>query len=185
MLSYTAEELKSKTFWDVTHPDDHHLEEPHFANMMTGRSASYRHEKRYIHKNGSVIWVNLNVATLKDAAGSVIGTLSTVEDITERRQVEDTLREREHMLRGIFETAPIGICACDQEGRFIQFNPAYHKMVGYTAEELNSKTFWDVTHPDDHTLEEPHFADMMTGRVDTYRFEKYIFIRMARSSGSA
>lgn len=172
MLGYTEEELRSKTLWDVTHPDDHHLEEPHFVNMLTGRSASYRFEKRYIHKNGSVIWVNLNVANLKDAAGIVIGTLSTVEDITERKQVEDTLREREHLLRGIFETAAIGICACDREGKFIQFNPAYHKMLGLTAEELNRLTFWDVTHPDDYHLKEPHYADMITDRVDSYRFEK-------------
>ncbi len=76
------------------------------------------------------------------------------------------------MLRGIFEAAAIGISACDRDGRMIEFNPAYQEMLGYTAEELKFKTFWDVTHPDDHTLEEPHFADMMTGRVDTYQFEK-------------
>ena len=86
MLDYTAEELKSKTFWDVTHPDDHSLEEPHFADMMTGRVDTYRFEKIYLHKNGSTIWVSLNVADLKNAEGGVIGTLAAVEGITERKR---------------------------------------------------------------------------------------------------
>ncbi|MFP6689130.1 MAG: PAS domain S-box protein [Alphaproteobacteria bacterium] len=46
------------------------------------------------------------------------------------------------MLRGIFETAAIGISACDRDGGMIEFNPAYQEMLGYTAEELKSKTFW-------------------------------------------
>ena len=54
--------------------------------MMTGRVDAYRFEKRSFHKNGSIIWVSLNVADLKNAEGGVIGTLAAVEGITERKR---------------------------------------------------------------------------------------------------
>lgn len=66
--------------------------------MMTGRVDTYRFEKRYLHKNGSIIWVSLNVADLKNAEGGVIGTLAAVEDITERKRKEQILAESEARL---------------------------------------------------------------------------------------
>ena len=98
--------------------------------------------------------------------------IGTMRDIVQRKQIEEALREREQMLRGIFDTAAIGISVNDQEGRYIQFNPAYEKMLGFTAEELSTKTFSDVTHPDDHDLEAPHIADLLADRVASYQFDK-------------
>ncbi len=73
MLGRSAEELLNMTFWDVTHESDQDLQLEKYSELVAGDSDSYQINKRYIHKNGSVIWVNLNVSRLTDDAGNMIG----------------------------------------------------------------------------------------------------------------
>ena len=91
MLGWSAEELKSMTFWDVTHPDDHAREVAAHNSFLAGGRESYQLDKIYIHKNGSVVWVSVNSARLKNAEGKIIGDIAVVEDITRRREIEAQL----------------------------------------------------------------------------------------------
>jgi PAS domain S-box-containing protein len=75
--------------------------------------------------------------------------ISAIRDITERKEVEKNLIESEARFRGAFENAAVGASMVDLKGQFIKVNRALCKMLGYSEEELLSKTFSEITHPDD------------------------------------
>jgi PAS domain S-box-containing protein len=86
MLGYTEGELRTMTFADVTHPDHVDLDLGEIKKLYAGAIARYRTEKRYIRKDGSVIWGSLTVSPLRDRDGCIVSTLALVEDISERKR---------------------------------------------------------------------------------------------------
>lgn len=97
LLGYAEDELKAKTFQDLTHPDDLEADLGLLAEVIAGKRASYQMEKRYFRKNGDVIWVLLSVATVRDAAGEVRYFISQIQDVSERRQMLERLREQANL----------------------------------------------------------------------------------------
>ena len=160
-----------ESFLQLVHAEDRGLIQEAWARALASNSA-YELEHRIVRPDGEVRFIYTKARSFRDQADGVIHWIGSSSDITDRKQIEEALRESEQVLRGIFETAAIGIAVNDQEGRYVESNPAYRKMLGYTAAELSSKTFWDVTHPDDRHSEEPHFADILAGRVTSYQFNK-------------
>ncbi len=90
-LGYTEEELMKKTFQDITHPDDLELDLEHVGEMLRGEIESYQMEKRYFHKNGSIVWVLLAVSLSKDVEGKPLHFVSQIKDITQRKEKEEEL----------------------------------------------------------------------------------------------
>jgi PAS domain S-box-containing protein len=91
MLGYTAEELATTSFREYTHPDDVEQNVALFTRMMNGTLDTYQLEKRYIRRDGKVVWVNVNASLERDAAGEPAFAISMIENITERKAVEDRL----------------------------------------------------------------------------------------------
>ncbi|MBF0496829.1 MAG: response regulator, partial [Deltaproteobacteria bacterium] len=78
---------------DLTHPDDIDISKKHRADLLAGRTDSYRLEKRYIHKNGQTIWIDLLVTPIRNADGEIVNLIATSTDITKRKQMEEELRQ--------------------------------------------------------------------------------------------
>ena len=91
MLGYSQEELLTKTFTDITHPD--HLSEDisQVKRLSAGEISEYTTEKRYIKKNGDVIWASVVVAVVRDLDGKLLYYLALISDISERKAVEDEM----------------------------------------------------------------------------------------------
>ena len=104
-------------------------------------------------KTGYEFPVELRLATW--AVGGRTFYSGIVRDVTERRQAEDArrqegqLRAAEERLNSVFAHATIGMAITDPQGRFLQVNPTYYQITGYTAEELYATDFPSITHPDD------------------------------------
>ena len=94
MLGYSAEELAERTFMEITHPDDLQADLDLFHQVMTGKRPGYDMIKRYIRKDGQIVWVRLTVAVLRDADGTPTFDLAMAEDFTERRAYEEQLRRQ-------------------------------------------------------------------------------------------
>lgn len=97
MLGYGHDELQSMPFAHITHPDDLAEDERLFAEMVQGKRDHYQLEKRYLRQDGAVVWVRLNVSLVRSPGGEPQFAIKMVEDITERKRVEEALRDSQKM----------------------------------------------------------------------------------------
>jgi PAS domain S-box-containing protein len=92
IVGYPREELLQKTFQDITHPDDLTVSLGSLAALMRGESVVVGHEKRYVRKDGSPVWVELFSSLQRDADGKPAYAIAILHDISERKRLESELR---------------------------------------------------------------------------------------------
>jgi len=93
ITGYSAEELLTLHVPEVTHPEDRARDWEAFQRVVRGEAPEYRLEKRYVRKDGTVVWVNVNMTVIRDAEGRPVRTIATIEDVAERKRVETQTRE--------------------------------------------------------------------------------------------
>ncbi|WP_254566340.1 PAS domain S-box protein [Oscillatoria sp. HE19RPO] len=122
--------------------------------------------------DGSHSWIETTKIPLHDRTGQVMGIVAIFEDITERIQAEAALRISEEKLRSLFQLCPLGITLNDIQGRFIEANPATSNITGYTLEELNQLSYWDLT-PIEYAEDEARQLESLNtiGRYGPYQKE--------------
>lgn len=92
LLGYSQDELLQITFQDVTHPEDLDLDLGYLNKVVAHEIEQYEIEKRYFHKNGNTIWVQLNVSLVRDSRGNNSHFISQIQDITQRKKAQENLR---------------------------------------------------------------------------------------------
>ena len=151
MLGYSIEELQSMDFLALTHPDDVAASRETMVRLQSGTEGSARIEMRYLHKNGSEVWVDLNTVLLRDAAGQPHHFVTDVQDITDRKRAEQELCENEERFRLLVHQASDGIYVHelteDRAGRFLEVNDSICRMLGYSREEMLAMDVSDVRAP--------------------------------------
>jgi PAS domain S-box-containing protein len=108
IVGYTQAELSGKTFVDITHPDDREANNVARRQFLAGEISSWSVEKRYIHKNGAIVWAKVHVSLVRDQHRVPQYFISVVEDITDRIQAEHALRETERRLALAQSAAHLG-----------------------------------------------------------------------------
>ncbi|MDP2168926.1 MAG: PAS domain S-box protein, partial [Rhodocyclaceae bacterium] len=98
IVGYTREELLATNFQAITHPDDLNKDLDYVRQMLAGERQTFSLEKRYLRKSGGIVWVNLGVNLVRDAAGEPLYFISVVEDITERKRLGAELDRHRHHL---------------------------------------------------------------------------------------
>ena len=91
ITGYTEAELLKRTFQDITHPDDLDLDLANVDKMLAGNIATYQMEKRYLHKKGNIVWVQLSVSLVRNPAGEPLFFISQIQDITRQKTSEQEL----------------------------------------------------------------------------------------------
>jgi PAS domain S-box-containing protein len=138
IVGYPRGELLSLAFQDITHPDDLDRDVGHLRRMLEGETHTYSTEKRYIRKDGSLIWVNLTTSLLRDPSGEPKYFISVTEDTTERKRVEEELKISEKRFRSIIEQSPLSVQILSPDGRTLRVNRAWEKLWGVTFDELDA-----------------------------------------------
>jgi PAS domain S-box-containing protein len=88
ITGYSSEELLARSFADITHPDDRGSDLEQFSRQMAGDIDSYALEKRYVHKDGRTVWIELAASRVDDAQGQPLYGVRVVRDVTERKRAE-------------------------------------------------------------------------------------------------
>lgn len=170
LFNLSQEEAKGKSKWDI-YPQEiaDQLWEKNCYILATGKSIET--EEVIPQQDGLHTYISVKFP-LKDAAGNPYAICGISTDITERKQVEEALRESEEVFRATFEQAAIGICHCSADGHFLKLNQRFCEIVGYSQEELQSMSFAEITHPDDIDTDLSLFRALMSGVIPTYTLEK-------------
>jgi PAS domain S-box-containing protein len=131
-------------------------------------------EEKYI-QNGQEVFVQTAKTPLKDEKGNTIGILGIFWDITERKQIEEALRQSERQFKSTFENAAVGMAHVGLDGRLLRVNDTFCKITGYPPEELVTKTFQEITHPEDLAADVAQAQELAEGRIPDYSMEKRYF----------
>ena len=116
--------------------DDWERDYPFFSRLWNGEIPYYHVNKRYLCKDGQVIWGQLTVSLMHDEAGRPINTIGMVEDITERKRAEEALRNSERTLRTLIDASPETIVLLDTEGTVLIANETVAHRLGTTVAEM-------------------------------------------------
>jgi PAS domain S-box-containing protein len=149
MLGYSAGDLLETTWVKLTHPDDLESSLRHKEALFRTPGADRDSEKRYMHRNGTAVWVRLRISTVRDSADDPLYFVAHVEDITERKRAQEALRESEERFRIMADSCPTGIWVTDAQGGTRFINRAYRKFCGATTEEVDRDGWQLLIHPDD------------------------------------
>ena len=160
MLGYSVEELKTRTFQDLTHPDDLATNLSVLNKTLVGEAESYCIEKRYVRKDGGIVWASLTVGCVRKTDGGVDYFVSVVQDITDRKRAEARLAERNAQLDLAGKIARIGSFMYDHGTKKLQLSPGCAAIYGLPEGTLEiSREDWRArVHPDDLPRWTPSFA---------------------------
>jgi len=172
LVGYTAEELQARRYQDLTHPDDLDTSLRRRRAMLEGEAPAYSFEQRYIHKNGSIVWINLTTSVMRGAPGDPSVSIAVIEDISQRKAAEAALLESAERFRATFEQAAVGIGIVARDGRFLSVNQKLCDIVGYSSRELADLHFLDITHHDDAELNRALRRPMVEDETPSYTMEK-------------
>jgi PAS domain S-box-containing protein len=176
----TPEQYRGWGWANVVHPDDKQqmLENWNYSLQHTVPvDVTYRNRRR----DGSYGYFRAQGAPICNPDGSVREWIGTVVDIDDQKRAEEAMRLSEAEFRANFEMAGIGQVQTDPKtGRYLRVNSRFCEMVGYSAAELLTMTFLDITHPDDRAASMQHLLELLRNGVDKLSVEK----RYIRKDGS-
>jgi diguanylate cyclase (GGDEF)-like protein/PAS domain S-box-containing protein len=152
MLGYGADEFASLTFQDITHPDDLATDLGLLKETISGEIDTYRMEKRYFRKDGSLLWALLAVSLVRDdKTNAPLYFISQIADITARKFAEEAIEKSESRWNIALESAGQGVWDFDVRGNRLFYSKVWKAMLGYAAGEIGDEPdAWEkFVHPDD------------------------------------
>ncbi len=179
MLGYSEAEMLARTVRDVSHPDDIEWDLLQRKRALAGEIETYQWEKRYIHKSGHTVWGYLTCSLVRDADRKPLHFISQVQDITERKEAERTLRESEERFRALTELSSDWFWEQDADFRFVRISAEGRRThtAAFKGDKSIGKTRWELPYVqmDDsvwaahRALLERHevFRDFEVTRLDT------------------
>jgi PAS domain S-box-containing protein len=175
MVGYSNEDLRQRTAEDITFADDIQTGRQ-LAQSLLHDTVRYTGDKRYIHKNGEILWVSRTASVIRNEQGEPQHFLLMVEDISERKASEAALEESRRELQAaldanqlIMDNSQDVICTVSDDGRFLSVNAACEQLWGYTAEELIGRPYIEMVHPEDRSKSTAADKDLReTGKITDF-----------------
>lgn len=193
MLGYTNQEIKSLKFQEITYYEDLSLDLDYKEKLDLGKISNFTSEKRFIHKNKSIIWTHISVSATKNSKNGIEYYIVQLIDISKRKQFENEnkllieeniknrtiqLNEAKNLYRLLADNTVDLVCLHNLDTTFQYVSPSVKNLIGYESEELIGKSPLDYVHPED--LEE--FQDRLTGFIHNHEDKSQEF-RFRNSTG--
>lgn len=155
IVGYSAAELSKMSFQALTYQDDLEVNLSRYRQILTGQISNYSLEKRYLRREGGLVWVNVTVSLVRDLAGKPKYLVTIIEDISDRKQAEIALQDSEERWRQILDNMPILFDAFDEQGHLVVWNQECERVTGYRkAEILQNPQALELLYPNPSYLEQ-------------------------------
>jgi len=136
LLGYTKKEFQKMHVSDITFSEDRGTDIYMIEQLHKGEKSSYHIEKRYIHKNGNIIWVSLAVVLLLDEQKEPLYLLKIIRDISQLKLLMYQLEIEKNRFQKIIEFTPIPIMLYNENGEILMLNKIFQENIGYTLDEI-------------------------------------------------
>jgi PAS domain S-box-containing protein len=160
MLQSSSDYIASVPFAEFIHPDDRDMVVERYMRRIGGENIPSDYDFRFIGKQARVTWVHISAARI--TWNGRPATLNFLMDVTERRKMEQALKDSEEMFRNPVEQSPVGVYLF-QDGAIRYTNPRLSEIFGYTHEEASALPFERIIHPDDLQKVSEEIARWMQG----------------------
>ncbi|HEV8620306.1 MAG TPA: PAS domain S-box protein, partial [Nitrospiraceae bacterium] len=149
IVGRTTEEMRSLDWMSISHPDDVQSDLDKMARLNAGEIAGFQMEKRLVRPDGTVVWINLTVASIQVEEHAGPHHLAMIEDIATRKQAEEEMRESEQRFHTMADTAPVLIWMSGLDKLCTYFNQRWLDYTGRTLEQERGNGWADGVHPED------------------------------------
>ena len=167
-LGYTRSELVNLSVFDITHPEDLGRTREMFLVAVLGKSSANHYQKRYVRKDGAVVWGLTTVAWVRDEAGRPSYCVALIQDITRHKAADEALVAREEIYRTLVENVDLGIALVDENHKILMVNSARARMYGRPAESFPEKHCFREFQQGSGICEDcPGARALLTGRTET------------------
>ena len=139
MFGYSKEEFQQHTWADLTHPDDLAADLELFNQVLSGDRDSYDLDKRFIRKDGSILYTTLSVTCQRNEDGTLHHILASLIDITDRKLAEHDYQREKAFMDKLFDSSPEAISASDEQGLIVRVNTKFLELFGFAKEEVIGK----------------------------------------------
>jgi PAS domain S-box-containing protein len=171
LSGYPIHERIGKSGFDNLHPLDLDKIKDIFGRLLSNPDGTEDFEFRAVRKDGSVWWAEGSATNLLHEP-NIEAIVVNYRDITQRKKVGEELSKSEERFRRIFQEGQFGITIASPDLKFINANPAFCRMIGYTVDELKTMSFADITHPDIVDNNVDRVKDLTAGKINQIRLEK-------------
>jgi PAS domain S-box-containing protein len=170
VLGFSVEEAWQPGWWlDHIHPQDLALVRDSLEHLFDDL---YQHEYRFLCKDGRRVWLHDEHRLVRDANNKPAEIIGTWKDITELKLVEEELRVSEDKFKYVFDHSVVGKSLTRPLSGEIDVNQSFCDMLGYSREELKSRKWQEITHPDDLELTQNFVNALISGQRESARFVK-------------
>ncbi|MBF0487694.1 MAG: PAS domain S-box protein [Nitrospirae bacterium] len=166
MFGYSKDELRGMTWAEITYPDDIEPDVTSFNRVLSGEINGYNLEKRFIHKNGSIIYTMLFINCKRRADGSVDYLIAIIEDITGSKRMEEELRTERDKLKSIMDTMEDGVYIATKEHEIYFINRALMRDFG----EVKGRKCYEYFHDKSEPCAWCKNADVFSGKSVTWQW---------------
>ena len=153
IVGYTREELLTRTFQDITYADDLDADFAYMHQMFANEILTFSREKRYHHKDGAIVWINLTVSLVRTDAGAPDYFVAVIEEIGERKQAQQALNENQRQLATLVSNLPGAAYRCKNDPAWtMEFvSDGINALTGYGPQAFlaGQVQVGQLIHPDD------------------------------------
>ncbi len=161
MFGYAPEELRSRRFLEVIHPDDAARALAQFSEVRDGARPEFHAERRFVRGDGTVFLGRVTGSLLREADERPAYVIAMVEDVTEQRRAQEDLEANERRFRVMIENITDGISLVRVDGLVMWQSPSAERMFGYTADEIVGSPWMKFVVAEDAERVAIAFADLV------------------------
>ena len=161
IVGYSREELVGLTPWDLTLPDDTEADRSRFQQQVDGTLDTYSVEKRFLRKDGSIGWAWVTGSAVRDDHGRFLYAVRVLQDVTEHKNAEAALRDREERLRLAAEVTQLGTWDVNPVTGVREWSAQFRAILGLPKDAAaDYQVFASLIHPEDREWVEQYYASM-------------------------